>query len=135
LNKPAEYTPAKGFSLLIPSGTLNSPDKHHLFFIVSNACADGFHLLFSVCSIRDGISYDPTCVLDVGSHPFVKAPSYVLYAKPEKLRAEGIRKCVAGWTYTPKEECSADLLKRVCDGIASSAFTPRWAKKYYAENT
>jgi hypothetical protein len=134
LNKPAEYTPKKGCSLLIPSGTANSPDKHHLFFIVSERCADGFHRLFSACSIKEGITYDATCILAPEHHPFIKTPSYILYAKPEKLRAEGIIKCVTGWLYTPKEDCPPDVLKQICNGIAASPFTPRWAKKYYAAN-
>jgi hypothetical protein len=129
------YTPEPQNTLLLPSGTFESPDKKHLFVIMTKACADGQHLLLSVSSIKSEVKHDPTCELDAGCHPFVTKPSFVLYAKASRVRSDLLIKCVDGWVYTPKERLADDVFARVCTGVAASPFTPRWAKKYFTENS
>lgn len=128
------YTPEPQNTLLIPSGTFESPDKKHLFIILTKACANSQHLIVSVSSIKEGIRHDDTCELEVGCHPFITKPSFIFYAKAERVRSAGLIKCVEGWVYTPKERLADDIFQRVCNGIDASPFTPRWAKKYFAEN-
>lgn len=128
------YKPEPQNTLLIPSGTYESPDKKHLFIIMTKACAESQHLLLSVSSIKDGIWHDPTCELEVGCHEFIKRPSFVFYAKAERARTDGLIACVKGWTYTPRARLDDDVFARVCDGVSASLHTPRWAKKYFADN-
>lgn len=102
---------------------------------MTKICLNGQHLLTSVSSIKDGIRHDTTCELEPGCHEFVRHPSYVLYAKASLVRHQGLIKCVEGWTYTPKARLNDEVFSRVCYGVAVSPHTPRWAKKYFAENS
>lgn len=129
------YTPEPQNTLLLPSGTFESPDKKHLFIIMTKVCANGQHLLVSVSSIKEEVRHDPTCELNVGCHPFVTRPSFVFYAKASRARSDLLVKCVEGWVYTPKERLADDVFARVCAGITTSPFTPRWAKTYFTENS
>lgn len=131
---PAEWKPAKKKCLLIPSGTANDPDRHHLFVILTDRCVDGFHLAVSVSSIKDGIKHDDTCLLDSGCHEFITKHSFVMYGRIQKLRSESIEKCVGGWVYKPKQDLSDDQFVRIAEGVATSPFTPRWAKTYFKDN-
>jgi hypothetical protein len=134
LLKPDEYKPAKGCTLLIPSGTAVDPDGKHLFVVVTNPCTGGFHLLVSVTSVKPNRQHDPTCLLEAGEHPFLDRQSYVFYAKAQQLGHAGIIKCVGSGLYITKESCTAGMLKKVCEGISASAMTPRWAKEYFRVN-
>jgi hypothetical protein len=120
--------------LLVPSGTLSDPSRHHLFVLVTNACNANFHLAISISSIKSGISHDPTCIIEKDEHPFVDLRSYVVYARPQQLLRPNIVRCADGRIYTPKEDCNAAVLQRICDGVMESSFTPRWAKSYFATN-
>jgi hypothetical protein len=131
---PNSYVPQKGDTLLIPSGSDSNPNGKHLFVIVTSQCRDGFHLAVSISRIKNGIAYDPTCVLQAGEHPFVKGPSFIFYAKAAKLRHQGIIKCVKGWEYHVKDQCSPTLLTKIEDGMNASPFAPRWAKTFFNEN-
>ncbi|MEL5876056.1 hypothetical protein [Cereibacter sphaeroides] len=102
---------------------------------MTNACVHAQHLLLSISSIKEGIWHDSTCVLDPGCHEFVKRPSFVLYAKAERVRAQGLIKCVEGWIYTPRARLDDEVFARVCAGVDASPHTPRWAKAYFAENS
>lgn len=129
-----DYAPIKGSTLLIPSGTSSDPGKQHLFVVITNPCLAGQQLLVSISTVKAGQAHDPTCLVQAGSHPFIQADSYVFYAKPRQLPRQGIIKCVAGTLFTPKDECEAQLLARIREGLAISPFTPRWAKEYYRVN-
>lgn len=129
------YSPKPRNTLLMPSGTFEAPDKKHLFIIMTKVCVNGQHLLLSVSSIKTGVKHDATCELEIGCHPFVTKPSFILYAKATQVRSDRLIKCVEGWLYTPKERLADDVFQRVCVGVDESRFTPRWAKKYFAENS
>jgi hypothetical protein len=132
--QPNNFEPIKGSTLLIPSGTSMNPSRQHLFIVLTNPCAAGQQLLISISSVKTGQANDSTCLIPAGSHPFIQTESYVFYAKPQQLPNKGIIKCVAGTLYTPKDDCDPELFKRICDGISTSPFTPRWAKEYYRVN-
>ncbi|QUS39286.1 hypothetical protein RPMA_10895 [Tardiphaga alba] len=129
-----EWVPSKKKCILIPSGTHDDPDRHHLFVILTEACEQGFHLAVSLSSVKAGVKHDPTCVLDAGCHDFVTAQSFVMYGKIEKLRSAHISKCVAGWTYKPRGEMPDEQFTRICDGVEASDFTPGWARHYFKKN-
>lgn len=85
-------------------------------------------------SVKPGIIHDITCVLPVGSHPFITTESFVLYGKARQTSAAGLTKCVDGWTFHAKGDMADPPLQSICDGVVASPFTPRWAKKYYLVN-
>jgi hypothetical protein len=119
---PNSYIPCKGHTLLIPSGSSSSPDKKHLF-------------LASASTIRAGIAYDATCEIAPGEHPFIQAASYILYARPAKLRHEGIIKCVAAAFV---DEFDPGRFQRATDsfviGFSHRWLTVRWLRPPHRSN-
>lgn len=132
---PDEWLPSKRKCILVPSGTQDDPDRHHLFVILTDACEEGFHLAVSLSSVKQGMKHDTTCVLDAGCHDFVTKKSFAMYGKIEKLRSTHLSKCVAGWLYKPKGEMPDEYFDRICAGVEKSDFTPGWAQKYFKKNS
>ena len=114
------YLPTKASTLLIPSGTVADPGKKHLFFILTNRCADGFHLAISMSSIKSGRVHDPTCLLKVGDYPFIDRDSFMSYRLSRQLHHEGIKNGVESPLYIAKEDCNLDVLQRIIDGVEVS---------------
>lgn len=128
------YQPAKRGTLLVPSGPANNPDQLHLHVILTDSCENNRHLLVNISTIRNGIFYDPTCVIEPGEHPLVVEQSSVVYRRARTLHADQIRICVDGWSFKPKEPVSEELFSRICDGVDASRFTPRDMKRYFLAN-
>ena len=124
------YVPYKGGTLLVPSG----PSGMHLFTILTNRCDDGFHLLVSITSIREGIAYDPACVFAGDEHPFTKHPSHVFYRIMEQKRSEALANGVAKGLFIPKEDMPEVPFQNICNGIETSEFIGPWAVEYYRKN-
>jgi hypothetical protein len=131
---PNEYKPAKGSALLIPSGTPANPSGKHLFVVLTNPCEGNQHLLVSISSIKPDRYCDPTCSLEVAEHEFIEQQSFVFYQRPKQLPHVGIVKCTKSGLYSPKKDCTAELLEKIRAGIIASPMTPRWAKEYFRIN-
>lgn len=117
----------------MPSGPTQA--GNHLFVIMTDICPQGFHLLFSVSSIRAGQFHDKSCLVTVGDHSFVRHPSYVVYRLAEKRPATTLVKCVDGWLFMPKEPVSDELYSRIRAGALESPFLPSWALGYLLANS
>ncbi|ROR21707.1 hypothetical protein EC845_2529 [Comamonas sp. BIGb0124] len=110
---------AQGRSLLVPSGPRIEDGQKHLFAILINPVAvDGRGprpqvFMTSVCSIHEGIPYDDACVLDVGEHPFVRHRSYIDYSKSDLYPANDVELKVQQGLYTPHDDFSIALLRRI----------------------
>lgn len=109
------YVPVVQDTLLIPSGT-----GQHLFAIITPRCRWDHHLIVSFSSIKAGRYHDPTCVLEVGRHPFIKVPSFVRYETARTVDAPHLATCVDNGSFLPREPIPDDWLKRICDGLAVS---------------
>jgi hypothetical protein len=125
---------SKGSALLIPSGTPANPGGKHLFIVLTNPCTGNQHLLVSVTSVKPDRYCDPTCTLEAAEHEFLQQQSFVFYQRPRQLSNAGIIKCAKSGLYTPKEDCTAELLEKVRVGLTNSPMTPRWAKEYFRVN-
>ncbi|MES0157554.1 hypothetical protein NKJ81_28920 [Mesorhizobium sp. M0018] len=123
------YVPYPTGTLLVPSG----PGKH-LFIVVTKKCKDGFHLLFSVSSVKEGVFYDKSCEFAGGEHVFIKHASFVLYRLADQKKAAVIAKLVDKNLYSVKPDLDEKHFKRVCRGIGTSKFVAPWALKYYLAN-
>src|SRR6266699_1315573 len=110
------YTPAKGGTLLIPSGPPNDSARLHLHVILTDRCENGQHLMVCIESIIDGVFHDDACELEPHSHPFIKKKSYVNYRRAKTISSKLLQKCVDGWLYKPKEPISDQLLSEICEG-------------------
>ena len=116
------YEPAKGKTLLIPSGTQSDPNKRHLFVLLTDACALRMHLLVSLSRVKEGVHFDPACVFEPGEHRFVKERSFAAYRLARIDLAEKLIKHVEAWDFTPKDDMQPQLVERMCAGIEASDF-------------
>lgn len=129
----ADWAPANGGTLLVPSGSVN-----HLFAMVLGPIViEGYGkseqvVLVNATSIPDGAApYDATCVLVPGDHPFIKHPSYIAYRHMRIESSPHLCACVGKSVFVPHDPCSADLLARVVDGVCKSRMTPREFKRIF----
>lgn len=129
------YIPYRGSALLIPSGTSNSPDQKHLFVVITDKCPANRHLLVNISTIKDGAHFDPACIVEAGQHSFVTARSYVVYRLARTDHVDHLAKKVDGWVFRQKEDVSAELLDRMCDGVLQSDFIRRTDRAYFRQVT
>jgi hypothetical protein len=127
----SEFIARKRATLLIPSG----PTGMHLFVIMTNRCANGFHLLLSVTSVRDGMDYDTTCVFRGGEHPFISQKSYVFYRSAEQKMQSALERGVEKGLFVPRPDMAEEPFAAMCDGITRSDFIKPWAVEYYQRNS
>lgn len=125
------YVAHKQATLLIPSGP---SDGMHLYVIMTDACRDNQHLLISISTIRKNKYFDDTCTINIGEHSFITDDSYVYYKEPLLRKSESISKCIDGCYFIEKEDINAPVFQLICNGIARSKFTPKWAEDYYNAN-
>jgi hypothetical protein len=125
------YEPARGKTLLIPSGTQNDPNKRHLFVILTDVCAAGQHLLVSLSRIKDGVHFDPACVFEPGEHRFVRDRSFAAYRLARIEPTEKLVRHVEAWDFTPKDDMPAQLVDRMRAGLEVSEFIASRIFKYY----
>lgn len=120
------YTPARCDTLFIPSG----PEGDHLFVITTDACTQGKHILASMSRIKEGRRYDPTCILEVGVHPFVRTRSFIAYNHARIEGANRITHLVDGMVWRPSVAATPELTQQILAGYIVSPFTPRFVKAY-----
>lgn len=124
------YVPASRGTLLIPSGTTHHPDKKHLFVVCNDAPPDGKFFLVTVATWRNHLC-DETCILDPGSHEFIKVKSYVLFRKSRIERGSTLLRGVQSGMFTQLAPVDAAVLSAVCAGVLASDQTPRKLKQAF----
>lgn len=114
------FTPLQKGTILILSGP-----TEHLHFICSNPAfnpktgRNGF-LAVNLSSINPGLPYDPTCVLTLGDHPFVRHDSYIYYAKADIWGEVTTAQQVAQGAIRVHQPCGDAVFQRILDGFAHS---------------
>lgn len=122
---------ATGECLLIPSGP---GDKSHLFTVVLGPKRFEGHgeseqvVMVSVTTIKPDFPYDPACVIRAGEHPFIEHDSYVYYREPRVESVSHVASMVETMGWLPKESCSAELRRRIVEGLLASKRVPRHVK-------
>lgn len=125
------FAPCKRATLLIPSGPANDPDRHHLFVLLTDPNAEGKVLLATFSSVKPGLFYDPTCLVQAGEHPFVTRPTWVNYAH---CRIEEAAKLVNGINagfFFAREIADQALLARICKGLFDSPHAKPLFRRFY----
>lgn len=127
----AVWQPRAGTTLLMPSG----PEGDHLFIVLNdpktfptygpNPCV----VLVSLSTVRAGAHYDMTCVLDPGSHAFVKRASYVAYRYARIETVAHVATLVEQGLFKPDDPMPSELLIAIRDGLRLSQFTKREFKQ------
>ena len=117
-----------GGTLIIPSG----PNGNHLFIILNEPKDFAGHInssvLVNVSSIRKA-PYDKTCILEPGSHPFIKQQSFMAYRHARIDREESLIQKVNASLFRPHDPLDDELLKRVQIGLYKSPQTRRFLKE------
>ena len=123
----AAWQPIAGATLLMPSGR----DGDHLYVVLNDPKpfpGYGPHpciVLVNVSTIRDGGKHDETCVLDAGSHPFIKGESYLAYRSARIEQVSHVTRLVHQGLFKPHTPLAEGLLALVKIGLKSSPFTTR----------
>lgn len=128
----AAWAPNQGDTLLMPSG----PDLHLFVLVLGPVAMAGYGkapqiVLVNVSTIRDGVPFDPTCIIEPGEHPFIQKRSYVVYRHARVEAVPHVSRLVADATCHPHVPCPAALLGRVAAGICASRMTPREFKRIF----
>lgn len=77
-------------------------------------------LLVPFCSVRGGRQEDLTCVVEKGEHPFIDHPSYLAYNLAREEMVAGVVRHLNSAQFKPAEDVSAELMKRIEDGIRAT---------------
>jgi len=114
-------------TVLIPSGPAHDPNRFHLHVVMNDPVADRNGqqkvIVVSVTSIQPGMSYDTSCTLFPGEHPFVRNDSYVLYARAHLVDPSSLAAKVQAGQYIAKPNLNPKTFQYVVDGLLDSPYT------------
>jgi len=107
-------------TLLMLSGPVE-----HLHVVMNDPIFSGEHgknsvLVVNVTSVKQGVYFDPTCVLTPGCHPFVNRESYVVYKHAVVLGVDRLVEGCAAGEVRPHQAASPDLFTTIRDGFDQS---------------
>ncbi len=127
----------QGKSILIPSGP-NAGQRHLFSLLINPQKIQGYGaepqaFLACVCSIHQGAPYDDACILRVGDHPFIRHDSYIDYRHSRIEAAQHIEAKVAEGIFTPHEDCSMILIRRIIASAETSKRISREMKIFLRE--
>ena len=80
-----------------------------------------------------GLSFhdDPTCIINIGDHPFICHKSFVFYREVWVTGAKTIIKNVQELNYEPMGQLDCAVLQRILDGFEVSRRLSCSAKHFY----
>lgn len=112
------YRPYERASFLAPAH-----DVKHLYAVMNDPCNESLCLLVNLTSIKAGYRHDDACVLDVGDHPFIRHPSYMLYRRAETRSAGIISARIERGTFICREDWRPSVFSRIARGLHQSEET------------
>ena len=119
---------------MIPgTGPADAPERSHLFVILTDPCGEGKNLLVPVCSRRS--RDDTTCLLGVNDHPFLKWPSYVLYARLVWYEAAVLSAKVLKKDIQYRGLMDQKVFALIHAGVLQSPFSSPKFKKYLSDQS
>ncbi|QBR52713.1 hypothetical protein [Erwinia sp. QL-Z3] len=128
----AQFIPLAKGSILVPSGgskhlhiVCNDPVPYPKY---SNAESV---LLVNITTVYPDLPYDPTCLLEVGDHPFIGHQSYVYYRKADVFASTKLVAGVTAGDLIIKQQCPDHTFQRILDGFMQSKQVIRNVKNYY----
>ncbi|HAT50383.1 MAG TPA: hypothetical protein DCS88_08615 [Alphaproteobacteria bacterium] len=129
------FIPCKKATVLIPSGPQRDPNRKHLFVLLTDPDPVRFGvesvLIVPISSVREGIPYDRTCVLESGDHPFIKHRSFVSYAWSRIEDVTKIMRGVQGGQLVAHKQVNEKIFGCICQGVDDSPQTPWGIQKFY----
>jgi hypothetical protein len=107
-----------------------TPDaKPHLWFVLTDP--DGIQPRVVAVMVRSARHFtDPTVVLTVGDHPFVRHESSVHYSSARRFTVQALQKAFGHGHCSLQADMSPTLLARVREGLMRSPFTVNVIREY-----
>lgn len=130
---------ARKGTFLIPTGPQYTSDTEqikHLHFVCSDVyfypkkAKDSF-LAVNITTIVPDQHHDNTCILNVGDHPFVRHPSYVLYREAAILGADTTASKIQSGEFSVHDPCTDEIFRRIVDGFEVSDEVRGEIQKFY----
>ena len=126
---------------LVRSATIHIPNTGsvrdraggHLFIVLTRTCSNGQNLLVPVCTDRGRA--DRTCLLGVGDHPFIRSPSFIMYAHLALYDAQVLHDGVKSNAFGAEGLLEERIFARVCMGVSQSPHSAPRYQRYYCEQT
>ena len=122
-----DWVCAAGCTLFMPSGSAD-----HLYVILN--CPKDFLglppqscILVNFSTVRNA-PYDPTCIVQSGSHSFINSTSYIYYRHARIETAMHLSSMVANNYFNPHQPVNEGLLSSIIAGLYASKFTPNFIK-------
>lgn len=106
---------------------LNPGSPDHLWIVISPEMEDGSNIIVNLSDAEN--SFDDTCLVEAGEHPFVRMRSAVMY-NLSRIFTLVVQETMSrnNWLQ-PQENVSAALLKKIQDGAFKSEYTPQKVQK------
>ncbi|MFG1263893.1 hypothetical protein [Xanthobacter aminoxidans] len=117
-------------TFLAPSASTRDANGHHLHVVCTEPCKSNKSVVLTISTIRDKQWHDPTVIIDVGLHKFVKAKSFVHYAYAQVMDCSAISRDVDSWVFMPKEEMVESVVSAMLCGAHESEMTPKFVLDY-----
>jgi hypothetical protein len=106
-------------------------EKLHLRIIATPPEPDGCVIVVSVTTRRR--TSETLVKLQPGDHPFIRQESTVAYRYAEITWLQNINAAIASGAAKAREPISAELLRRIQDGLLESDFTPNGVRHFAKE--
>ncbi|MCX8017631.1 MAG: hypothetical protein N2690_07025 [Rhodocyclaceae bacterium] len=90
--------------------------------------------LVSISSIKPGLPFDETCVLEPGEHPFIARRSFVLYRLARIEPADKLLRGVKAGVLTPHEPMAQQPFERIAEGWMRSPHTPQGLRAWWKQH-
>lgn len=74
-------------------------------------------VMAALTTYREGMPHDPSCILDVGDHPFIRHASYVSYLDARVFNATRVQHGVDAGDFQPHDIIPIHAFRRVRDGF------------------
>lgn len=127
-----EWDPEIGCTLHIPSG----PTGNHLFVILFGPMSNESYgleqqfLLVPLCTATS--RSEPSCIVRLGEHPFVKHKSYIDYAVAEIRSESSLKQSIISGAFQFSDKTSSELLEKIRSGFSQSKAIKRHIKNDFS---
>lgn len=101
---------------------LDTSDNPHLWIVVAGPDANNSVILVNLTSLKG--RDDRTTLCGTGDHPFITRPSAVAYKYADHVQVKNIEEALVNGKFIRREDCSAEFLRRIVDGLLRSNSTP-----------
>jgi hypothetical protein len=121
---------AKGYSFLSQGDPTLKGIIKHLNVIITEPNEDIAYLVVPVTTYYRNADGDPiqgqdkSCILNAGSHPFIKHESYVLYKKARQMSSVEIAAGILKGLLVKKEDMDPEIIHEMQEGAKVSPYLP-----------